>query len=194
MEDGIKHVNKGTGAGGKNTNITGKAFEKITDMQDWLIKRNFKVVNNEFCTSSFLEYIDKKISIQHFTQYSFQQYILKKFNIHFDFLPDCAFIITDKKSNIINIRILEKKTQNGEGSVDTKLFGAPTLKKIYQEKYFGDKFNVNYAYIVNDYYKDKFNSATKFMYLKEEFDNADIRIFYSSDENYFDAIYKWLLE
>ena len=34
-------INKGTGAGGKETNVNGKAFEKYTDIESYLISKGW---------------------------------------------------------------------------------------------------------------------------------------------------------
>ena len=63
-----------------------------------------------------------------------------KYNIKIFRCPDEAYII-EYNTGKIEIKILEKKTQNVSGSVETKLWASPSLKREYQ-LLLGDKFNI----------------------------------------------------
>jgi predicted protein tyrosine phosphatase len=104
--------NKGSNAGGHNTNVNGKSFEIATNVAH---DSNYvKLVQREFIT-----YMRKMHSICVFR------------------IPDEAYI---QGTSIV--KILEKKTQSMEGSVETKLWASPSLKREY-ELVLGDGFRVS---------------------------------------------------
>jgi len=55
-------------------------------------------------------------------------YMKNKYNIELFRCPDEAYIIEYTSGRKV-IKILEKKEQNVEGSVETKLWSGPSLKK-----------------------------------------------------------------
>jgi hypothetical protein len=90
-------------------------------------------------------------------------------------------------------KILEKKNQNAEGSVDTKLWAGPSLKREYQicfdklnKSNKSDKmFKVEYAFTLNKFFKTKFTDPEnkdnpKYSVLKEILDENSIEVFYGS--------------
>ena len=56
------------------------------------------------------------------------------------------------------IKILEKKEQNVEGSVETKLWSGPSLKREY-ELVLGNDFKVHYGFCVSEFLKNNHNTS-----------------------------------
>ena len=73
-----------------------------------------------------------------------------KYNIELFRCPDEAYIIEYYNGKKI-IKILEKKEQNIEGSIETKLWSGPSLKREY-ELVLGNNFIIEYGFCVNDFF------------------------------------------
>ena len=115
-------MNKGTGAGGKNTNIYGKKFEDKTNNEN-------KLIDDGFIKESYYFYkIFENKTIYFTLQNGLKLFIKSKYDIDIFRCPDEAYIIETIDGEII-IKILEKKEQNVEGSVETKLWSSPSLKR-----------------------------------------------------------------
>jgi hypothetical protein len=114
-----------------------------------------------------------------------------KYDIDIFRCPDEAYII-EYKSGKIDIKILEKKEQNMDGSVETKLWAGISLKREY-EIVLGEKFNIYYCFCVNNFLKNKFISEDKkYIILNKIFIENNINVLYGDDENYFDLLNKWI--
>jgi len=193
--------NKGTGAGGANTTKTGMKFEHITDNEEFLLNKNFKkimitkthyyLINNgvkSHCSINPLDLLNKKhnVNILWFKQNSFVKYIKSKYNIDVYRKPDEAFIIEDSTKDKVIIKIIEKKNQNVEGSVETKLYASPSLKREYQLMFKDTKYIIEYILCVNTFLFDKINSNhPKYINLNIILSENDIPIFNGNDDNYF---------
>jgi hypothetical protein len=193
--------NKGTGAGGKNTNINGGSFEEKTSIEPFLLKNNFQKINmikqNKY--SYYFEHNDNDKKIIYVKQTGFKEYLKEILNIDmkYNMSPDEAFIIHNKDE--IHIKIIEKKSQNTEGSVFDKLKTGQFIKNEYEEnlkfksethKY---KFIINYTFCVNLFLQQKFQSSNpKFTTMLKIMKKDNINIFYADDEDYFDNLYKWV--
>jgi hypothetical protein len=86
-------------------------------------------------------------------------YMKTKYNIELFRCPDEAYIIEYNTGKKV-IKILEKKEQNVEGSVETKLWSGPSLKREY-ELVLGNDFEVHYGFCVSDFLKKKLISNKK---------------------------------
>ena len=88
-----------------------------------------------------------------------------KYNIDLFRCPDEAFIIEYNSGKKV-IYILEKKEQNVEGSVETKLWSGPSLKREY-ELVLGEDFEVFYGFCVSKFLQNKLMSKNpKYTILK----------------------------
>jgi hypothetical protein len=175
--------NRGTGAGGKNTNVTGKRFESTTCAYNTLISDGF--IKDEYLTKTI---DDKKIIYTNQTE--FKKYMRDTHNIKTFRVPDEAYII--ENGDNITVKILEKKNQTGEGSVETKLWASSLLKREYQI-HFGDKFKIEYALCVSDFLKKKITSnGDKYKILRQMLDEVGIDVLYGNDKNYFDKLKNWI--
>ena len=89
------------------------------------------------------------------------------------------------------IKILEKKEQNVEGSVETKLWSGPSLKREY-ELVLGTQFEVVYGFCVSEFLKNKFTSEDKkYKILQTILDESHINVLYGDDDNYFETFDTW---
>jgi hypothetical protein len=185
------NINKGTGAGGKNTNANGKRFEYITDIQSKLFENKYK--KKILGKGKYSYYLYKNINnnkIIYLSQNGLKLYVKKMFNIEIFRKPDEAYII--EKNGKYIMKILEKKNQNVEGSVETKIHACYFLRREY-EIIMGKNFSIEYAFCLNKFFKDKINSnKKKYTILKQMLDEYNITIFFGEDDDYFDKIYKWI--
>ena len=117
-------------------------------------------------------------------QYEFKKYFQKTIR-----LPDEAFINERSKT----IKILEKKSQSVNGSVETKLWAGPALKREYELMY--PKYKIDYAFCISNFLKEKINSnCPKYKNLKQILKENNIKIFYGDSKGYFKIIEKWIKE
>ena len=134
-------INKGTGAGGANTNYYGKKFEEKTNNQQRLLEMGY--IQNSFTKKTYDYYLSKTFedkTIVFVLQNGLKMYMKNKYNIDLFRCPDEAYIIEYTSGRKV-IKILEKKEQNVEGSVETKLWSGPALKREY-ELVLGAEFEV----------------------------------------------------
>ena len=152
--------NSGTGAGGSNTNLYGKRFEEKTDNQNRLLdigftKNNFqKKTNGYYLTKTF-----ENRTITFVLHNGLKLFVKEKYGIDLFRCPDEAYIIEYCDGKKV-IKILEKKEQRVEGSVETKLWSGPSLKREY-ELVLGNDFTVFYGFCVNEFLKKKILSLHK---------------------------------
>ena len=204
-------VNKGTGAGGANTNLYGKKFEEKTNNQIRLLEDGYII--NSFTKKSLNYYLSKTVEdiknifIKKSTNYylsktfedktivfvlqtGLKKYIKNKYNIELFRYPDEAYIIEYNTGKKV-IKILEKKEQHVEGSVETKLWCGGALRREY-ELVLGDEFEVHYGFCVNDFLKKKLTSTKKkYTTLNTILNETKIAVLFGDDENYFKTFDDW---
>jgi len=201
IQNNEKIFNKGIGAGGSNTNINGLSFEKKTSIENKLLENNFKkiVMNKKNKYGYYFTCNNNNAKIIYLTQTGFKLYFKKKFNIDVYKHPDEAFLIISK--NKYYIKILEKKNQNVNGSVEDKLKTGKFNKKEYEKIFekcitnlkLSHKFDISYAFCISKFLQNKFMSnLPKYEIIKEIMTEDDIQIFYGEDENYFDKLFEWI--
>ena len=181
-------INKGTGAGGAKTNENGKRFEDFTCNESRLLSQGF--VKNIFKKNKFGYYLSKKTESTEtifVLQGGLVDYMKKEYDIELFRHPDEAYII--KTPELTTIKILEKKNQNCEGSAETKLWAAPSLKREY-ELVCGEKFKIEYVLCLSDWFKQQKND--KYIYLNMILEENDIKILYGSDPDYFQKLDNWI--
>ena len=111
-----KHLinNKGTGAGGANTNYYGKKFEDITNNQQRLLDMGY--IKNSFTkkpTKTYDYYLSKTFddkTIVFVLQNGLKMYMKNKYNIELFRCPDEAYVIEYTSGRKV-IKILEKKSK-----------------------------------------------------------------------------------
>jgi len=187
--------NKGIGAGGSKTNLNGLAFEEKTSIENKLLKENYtKHILNKTKFGYYFEKTIDNTKIIYFKQSGFKCYFKKMFSIDCYKCPDEAFlIINDDK---YYLKILEKKNQNVEGSVEEKLKTGNFNKREIHKMININKdyiFDVSYAFCLSLFLQNKLESNTpKYNIIKEIMIEDDIKIFYGEDDKYFDNLYEWI--
>jgi len=118
-------------------------------------------------------------------------YMKNKYNIELFRCPDEAYIIEYTNGRKV-IKILEKKEQNVEGSVETKLWSGPSLKREY-ELVLGTDFEVFYGFCVSDFLKNKFvSNEKKYTLLNTILNESHIAVLFGDDDNYFETFDTWI--
>tara|TARA_B100001057_G_scaffold389231_1_gene396907 strand:+ start:1432 stop:1944 length:513 start_codon:yes stop_codon:yes gene_type:complete len=149
-------INKGTGAGGANTNKNGLDWESVTHIHSEMVPKNYFSPKSKRGLFKILkDFKDKDVIAMHGCKQ-----------------PDECFI--DIKNKIIVI--LEKKFQNKGGSVCEKLQTIDA--KLYNFNKMFPSFNVHYVYCLNNWFKT--NCYAELDYL----DYKNIKYFWGEDENY----------
>lgn len=167
-----KIINKGTGAGGANTNKNGLQFEEVADLKDRYesIQTSRNGIGSEvkfkghLCT--FIE-VSKSALHKYMEKIGEKNMMLKP--AAGCKKPDEAYIDLEKK----NIFIIEKKFQQTSGSADEKL-QTGYFKQLHYKELFPN-FKIYYMYCLSDWFKRE-ESALK--YLKD----GGIPVFWGNSE------------
>ena len=179
--------------GGTNTNINGKSYEDETNMEEKLYELEFNkiIMNNTKYGYYFIKKI-KKIKIIYLIQNGCKIYFKIRHNIDLFRHPDEMYIIEDKTKGETTIKIIEKKSQNCDGSVETKLWAGPSLKREY-EILLGTKFKIDYAYSINKFLSDKLKSdSLKYKILRKILKENKIKIFRGKSKKYYNKLLYWI--
>jgi len=167
----LENINRGTGAGGSNTNKSGLSFEKNTHLRS-----NYQVLfsNNDGDIIQFENSKDRYIT---------KEKITKEFINIFHSDPNFEKPHGCKKPDEMYYRIkdftifiIEKKNQNVSGSVCEKIQTGIFKKMAYQEIYPNN--NIVYIYCLSLWFKD--NCRSEINLLKKN----GIHIFFGDDINY----------
>lgn len=159
--------NKGTGAGGANTNVSGKTFETKMSMQSKLIDKGYtKTITDKLCKFGYVlsKMIDDKIEIKYVKQIGLKKYIRFHHNTHelpcLDELnhPDECFIVTDTSRFFFKPKLIvvEMKNQNVSGSCFDKLYNGMYYKCLYN-KLIGKYYDIEYHFVVSEFIENKMN-------------------------------------
>jgi hypothetical protein len=184
------NINKGTGAGGANTNYYGKKFEEKTNNQQRLLEMGYRKIALQKKTYYLFDDTGDK-TVAFVLQNGLKAYMKTKYNIDIFRCPDEAYIIEYKSGRKV-IKILEKKEQKVEGSVETKLWAGPSLKREY-ELVLGEGFEVYYGFCVSEFLKKKLVSTDKkYTVLNTILQESNIDVLFGDDANYFETFDKWL--
>jgi hypothetical protein len=186
-------VNKGTGAGGANTNYYGKKFEDKTNNEKRLLENGYeKIILNKKSKNGyylFKNFEDKKVTFV--SQSGLKEYIKFKYSIELFRCPDEAYIIEYNTGRKV-LKILEKKEQNVEGSVDTKLLAGPMFKEEYEEA-LEYNFDVEYAFCVSKFLQNKIiSNEKKYIIFNKLMKKHNISILFGDDDDYFENLDTWL--
>jgi hypothetical protein len=195
----ISKINKGTGAGGFNTNYYGIKFEDKTNNENRLLLNGFIKHSLTTKTQKMFDYYllktfeDKRVTF--LIQHGLKKYMKQTYDINMFRCPDEAYIIEYNNEDYTSckkvIKILEKKEQRVNGSVETKLWSGPSLKREY-ELVLGDKFEVHYGFCVSSFLKNKINSDNqKYIILREILKENNITCLFGDDDNYFETFDEW---
>jgi hypothetical protein len=190
-------VNKGTGAGGANTNYYGKKFEEKTNNQTRLLNDGY--IKNSFTKKpkkAYDYYLSKTFedkTIIFVLQNGLKMYMKNKYNIELFRCPDEAYIIEYNTGKKV-IKILEKKEQNVNGSVETKLWASPSLKREY-ELVLGNGFEVHYCLCVSEFLQNLLvSNSKKYLVLNEILSETKIDILFGDVPAYFTFLDNWIIK
>ena len=176
-----KIKNKGTGAGGSNTNKNGLPYEDLTNLNT-----HIKVIktNKNSTTIQFINY-DTELEKPNGKNKLFK--VLSEYlneNVekgHGCKQPDECYINMKNKK----IYIIEKKFQQTSGSVIEKL-QTPEFKIWNYSQMFPD-FTIVYVYCLSDYFKE--HAKAELEYLKKK----EISVFWGNSKTYKDDIIKFIV-
>ena len=170
-------------------------FEEKTSNQDRLLGMGY--MKNRFTNKPKIRYdyylskTDEEKTVYFVLQNGLKMYMKNKYNIELFRCPDEAYIIEYNNGRKV-IKILEKKEQNVDGSVETKLWSGPSLKREY-ELALENKFEVFYGFCVNEFLQNKLVSVDKkYVILNTIFNESNITVLFGDDENYFETLDRWL--
>ena len=139
-----------THGGGSKTNLNGLHFEQQTSLDDALKDKGYSINKKGEVYKG-----EQKIGISA-PKYELYKRILEPKGVDYTeriskkMLPDEAFY------NILNstVYIIEKKFQNGSGSVDEKIQTCDFKKKQYTKLFKGLNIKVEYIYVLNNWFKN----------------------------------------
>jgi hypothetical protein len=191
-------VNRGTGAGGANTNKSGKTFEQKTENESRLLAAGFIkkpiVEKNKAKFNYFLErIISPTSSVVYLTQGALKLYFKSVFSVEMHRCPDEAYLI--RRGDKYLLMILEKKNQNVADSVDTKLTAGNGFIRDYKKclKEAAESFDVQYAFCISDFLKqDYVSDCQKFKNLREILEEDGIAVLFGDDEDYYEHLDAWI--
>ena len=188
-------INKGTGAGGANTNVTGKSFEQKTENETRLLASGFirKPIPG-YEKTIYGYYLIKETSptesVVYLTQGGLKAYFGHFFKKELYRHPDEAYLF--RNGDQYTLKILEKKNQNVSGSVDTKLLAGPGFIKVY-EKELGEGFSVKYAFCISSFMKKNYVSK-KNDSLREVNEECGIAVLFGDDPDYYETLDAWIYQ
>jgi len=167
-----KMPNKGTGAGGSNTNKNGLPYEEFTDL-----KSNYKTIH---VVDNIIEFNGHSRTFIKADKSNLHKYMNKTNQMNKELIPaqgckqpDEAYIDDIGKK----IFIIEKKFQQTSGSVDEKIQTGPFKKYHYEELF--PKFKIYYMYCLSDWFKkEEYKSVLNYLKINS------IPIFWGSSETY----------
>jgi len=197
--------NKGTGAGGANTNVNGKSFEMKTSneprlLESGFVRKNIPGVGDKNKTGFYLvKEMSPTTAVVYLTQGGLKAYFKHFFGKEMCRCPDEAYLFKHGCDDgaSYTLKILEKKNQNTSGSVDTKLLAGKAFIDEYIYCLGGDggtPFTVEYAFCINEYLKKDYIADTKksealrFIHKKH-----GISVLFGDDPDYFEKLDAWLL-
>ncbi len=208
-------INRGTGAGGYKTNINGLAFEDLTNPEKLLIEKGFtrtdisKNKNGYYLIKHLNEKDEVKdgiketkdpisSSIIYMRQSGFKEYVKKKFDVDVYRNPDEAYLI--HKNGKYHLKIIEKKNQNVDGSVEDKLKTGAFNRDEYTlmfDKLEKDNIElvIDYAFCVSEFLQKKLQSSDgKYVNINRINEKNNIKVFYGNSPDYFDKLYEWIIQ
>ena len=151
---------KNTYGGGNVTNLNGLHFEQQTSLDEALVSAGY------FINKYKEVYKDnKKVGISA-PKHELYKKILEPRGINFKeiiskkLLPDEAFYNIENNT----VYIIEKKFQNGAGSVDEKIQTCDFKKKQYKKLFSPINIDIEYIYVLSDWFRrDEYRDALNYI-------------------------------
>ena len=198
-----KIINRGTGAGGSQTNANGIGFEQLVSNHDRLVAEGYRKLWVNYRKKAFVltkQFPDKVV--YYMCQHNFKKYFVDWFDVPEEEIylrPDEVFVVQYKDKMII--KILEVKNQNNSGSVEQKLYGCGNIRKCYERRllpscleiFEDNNTTVELALCCNNYFKTRFLSKKpKYVDMTDILRQDGITIMYGEDPDYPAQVDKWL--
>ena len=173
-------MNRGSGAGGAATNTNGLPFEEATDLAT-----EYATIETTDCSKKIMfkgsdsVFITTKKAKQRVPELT--PSLPKELQAHGTKLPDECFIDQEKKV----LFIIEKKSQNGSGSVCEKLQTADFKRKHYSKLF--PEYSVVYFYCLSEWFREKCKAELEFL------DEIGVRVFWGSDKDYKQKVVEFIM-
>jgi hypothetical protein len=185
-------VNRGTGAGGAATNANGKSFEDKTNNEERLAAAGWTrhaIGSSKGKSAFYLQSPDGRV--KYVSQSGLKAYAAAVWSKELFRCPDEAYIIETPSGTVL--KILEKKNQNGPGSVDQKLGLGNWFKREYKKALGNTIVSVEYAFCISSYLKTETQSnTTKWNVARELLAEDSIAILFGDDADYFHHLDTWI--
>lgn len=185
-----KMANRGTGAGGAATTKNGSAFETLTWNGDRLLTAGFTKIKLGKIHYCLRKEIDNDREIIFLSQWALRTYCKLNLDKIIDRRPDEAYLFRNGDKYLL--KILEKKAQNGSGSVEDKLGLAAWMKREYKWS-LGPQFTVEYAFCVDNWLKNKITTGNgKFAPWRHLHAEEGTTVLFGEDPDYFTKLDDWI--
>jgi hypothetical protein len=181
IESTLHIKNKGSGAGGKNTNKNGLSYESLTDLSTHFI------INSTTSYAHTIEFTNHRGRMFSATK---QSKVFKHLDSEIDKQipkghgcknPDECFIDDENK----RIFIIEKKFQQTSGSVCEKIQTSDF--KLWQYSRSFPSYDVVYMYCLSDWFKNNCKAELEYLSYK------NVPIFWGSNDTYKDDIIDFMV-
>lgn len=178
-------TNQGTGAGGAKTTENGGAFETLTCNRTRLLANGF-VMEKYYLRKK----IDDDREIIFLPQKKLPKYCKDNFGSRLFRRPDEAYLFRNGTKYLL--KILEKKAQNTDGSVDTKLCADEWFKEEYSEC-LGPNFTVEYAFCLSKWFQEEYQSDKgKWPTMRRLHARHGTAVLFGEDPDYFTRLDAWI--
>jgi hypothetical protein len=187
-------VNRGTGAGGAATNISGKTFEEKTSNEARLTAAGWTRHSIPGSKGKFSYFLQSPDGANKFvSQGGLKAYAATYWSKELFRCPDEAYILITPSG--LTLKILEKKNQTVSGSVDQKLCDGAWFKEEYAEC-LGDTVSVvDYAFCLSKFLKEEYQSAAKkWSIMRKLHARHGITVLFGDDADYFSRLDQWVFK
>lgn len=173
--------NRGTGAGGSNTNKNGLPYEELTDLES-----EYTVISSDDKHSKNIQFS----ASDRIFKMTKQSGLFKCMNTHVNKEvakghgcknPDECYIDEESKT----IFILEKKFQQVSGSVCEKIQTSDF--KIWQYNRTFPEYKIVYLYCISDWFKENCKAELEYLEYKK------VQVFWGNDKNYKSKVIDFML-
>uniref|UniRef100_A0A6C0DEM2 Uncharacterized protein n=1 Tax=viral metagenome TaxID=1070528 RepID=A0A6C0DEM2_9ZZZZ len=177
-------INKGTGAGGANTNKNGLLYEEKTNLEPLYATSIFDKETNTYIVT-FNGSESKYVRANKANLYKYMKYRGEVNNTLQQAAgckqPDEAYIDNDRKI----VFIIEKKFQQGSGSVDEKIQTGPFKQLHYSQQF--PNYTIHYIYCLSEWFKNKeYTSVLEYLH------QHNIPVFWGNEDEYKQKIIEYM--
>jgi hypothetical protein len=185
-------INRGTGAGGAATNISGKTFEEKTSNEARLLNAGWTRHSIPGSKGKFSYFLQSPDGANTFvSQGGLKAYAAAYWSKELFRCPDEAYISSGPLG--LTLKILEKKNQTVSGSVDQKLCDGAWFKEEYAECLGNTVASVDYAFCLSKFLKEEYQSTTKkWATMRILHQRHGIAVLFGDDADYFGRLDQWI--